>query len=187
MLPDQTACPGRAKCGERKGEMPLIRGKVVLILGFVFLTTFLTAVRGLPVRGKQRGSSPKERSSRLAEVGRSIFGEIRRAGRVLGELFSAPAPPLVPGQAGGGSGPRAVSGLSGASCASRREQHPSHTCPAARPPRPRERRQRGGAGPPHSYRLFPRSLSDRALSWPAGSSGSLRSPHWTEAEGKGML
>lgn len=49
--------------------MPLIRGKVVLILGFVFLTTFLAAVRGLPVRGKQRSNSPKERSSKLAEVG----------------------------------------------------------------------------------------------------------------------
>lgn len=47
--------------------MPLIRGKVVLILGFVFLTTFLAAVRGLPVK-KQRSNSPKERSSKLAEV-----------------------------------------------------------------------------------------------------------------------
>ncbi|XP_023804018.1 isthmin-2 [Cyanistes caeruleus] len=51
--------------------MPLIRGKIVLILGFVFLTTFLAAVRGLPVRGKQRSNTPKERSSKLAEVSAS--------------------------------------------------------------------------------------------------------------------
>ncbi|XP_068048839.1 isthmin-2 isoform X3 [Anomalospiza imberbis] len=51
--------------------MPLIRGKVVLILGFVFLTTFLAAVRGLPVRGKQRSNTPKERNSKLAEVSAS--------------------------------------------------------------------------------------------------------------------
>lgn len=47
--------------------MPLVRGKVVLLLGFVFLTTLLAAVRGLPVR-RQRGSSPRERSPKLAEV-----------------------------------------------------------------------------------------------------------------------
>ena len=47
--------------------MPLVRGKVVLVLGCVLLTACLAAVRGLPVR-TQRGSSPKERSPRLAEV-----------------------------------------------------------------------------------------------------------------------
>ncbi|XP_051477945.1 isthmin-2 isoform X3 [Apus apus] len=57
--------------------MPLIRGKVVLILGFVFLTTFLASVRGLPVR-KQRSNSPKERSSKLAEV--SASSDPRSAG-----------------------------------------------------------------------------------------------------------
>lgn len=66
--------------------MPLIRGKVVLILGFVFLTTFLAAVRGLPVRGKQRSNSPKERSSKLAEVGRSL-GKYGEPGECSGELF----------------------------------------------------------------------------------------------------
>lgn len=49
------------------GGMPLVRGKVVLLLGFVFLTTLLAALRGLPVR-RQRGSSPRERSPKLAEV-----------------------------------------------------------------------------------------------------------------------
>lgn len=66
--------------------MPLIRGKVVLILGFVFLTTFLAAVRGLPVRGKPRSNTPKERSSKLAEVGRSL-GKYGEVGECWGELF----------------------------------------------------------------------------------------------------
>ncbi|XP_044292736.1 isthmin-2 isoform X1 [Varanus komodoensis] len=47
--------------------MPKIRGKVVLILSFVFLTTFLATVKGLPLR-KQRNHSPKERSYKLVEI-----------------------------------------------------------------------------------------------------------------------
>ncbi|XP_026507346.1 isthmin-2 [Terrapene carolina triunguis] len=47
-----------------------IRGKVVLILGFVFLTTLLAVVRGLPLR-KQRTSSPRERGHKLMEVSTS--------------------------------------------------------------------------------------------------------------------
>ncbi|XP_006116051.2 isthmin-2 isoform X1 [Pelodiscus sinensis] len=47
-----------------------IRGKVVLILGFVFLTTLLAVVRGLPVR-KQRTNSSKERNHKLVEVSTS--------------------------------------------------------------------------------------------------------------------
>lgn len=47
--------------------MPVIRGRVLLILGFVCLTTFLASVRGLPVR-KQRSNSPRERSSKGVEV-----------------------------------------------------------------------------------------------------------------------
>ncbi|XP_030414887.1 isthmin-2 [Gopherus evgoodei] len=47
-----------------------IRGKVVLILGFVFLTTLLAEVRGLPLR-KQRTSSPREQGHKLMEVSTS--------------------------------------------------------------------------------------------------------------------
>ncbi|XP_062432795.1 isthmin-2 [Rhea pennata] len=57
--------------------MSWIRGKVVLILGFVFLTICLTAVRGLPVR-KQRKSSLMEHSSRLAEVSASSDPRLAR-------------------------------------------------------------------------------------------------------------
>lgn len=76
--------------------MPLIRGKVVLILGFVFLTTFLAAVRGLPVR-KQRGNSPKERSSKLAEV-RQPLGKDGNPRGCWGEPSSASAPSPCPGR-----------------------------------------------------------------------------------------
>lgn len=76
--------------------MPLMRGKVVLILGFVFLTTFLAAVRGLPVR-KQRSNSPKERSSKLAEV-RQFLGKDGEPGGCWGEPSSASAPSPVPGE-----------------------------------------------------------------------------------------
>lgn len=61
--------------------MPLLRGKVVLVLGFVFLTTFLAAVRGLPVR-RQRSGSPRERSSKLAEV-RQPLGKDGELGGLL--------------------------------------------------------------------------------------------------------
>lgn len=83
--------------------MPLIRGKVVLILGFVFLTTFLAAVRGLPVR-KQRSNNPKERSSKLAEV-RQPWGKDEEPGGCWGKPSSASASSPVPRKAEEGSRP----------------------------------------------------------------------------------
>ncbi|XP_067388639.1 isthmin-2 [Emydura macquarii macquarii] len=57
--------------------MPGIRGKVVLILGFLFLTTLLAVVRGLPVR-KQGTSSPRERNHKLVEISTSLDTRVRQ-------------------------------------------------------------------------------------------------------------
>lgn len=116
--------------------MPVIRGKVVLILGFVFLTTFLAAVRGLPVR-KQRSNSPKERSSKLAEV-RQPLG---KDGEQQGAGASPPHPLLCPGRlrkAAGHPGlPRRPLCISKGSSI-------QHVSPRPGSPEPREEKQQPG-------------------------------------------
>lgn len=115
--------------------MPVMRGRVALILGFVVLTTFLAAVRGLPVR-KQRSNSPKERSSKLEEV-KQPLGKDGEPGGCWDEPFSASAPSPVPGKAEEGRDHLgAQRGSLGGGC-----EHPegaaSDTCPrgqAARSP-----------------------------------------------------
>lgn len=165
--------------------MPLMRGKVVLVLGFVFLTTFLAAVRGLPVR-RQRSGSPRERSSKLAEV-RQPLGKDGELGGCWSEPSSASAPSPVPGKAEGG-GHR---GSLGGGCAPppRREQHPTRV-PAGRPPAAPGGKAAAGrsrasclpaSGPPLPW---PRG---RALSRPWGFSGSLGPLRRTEAAGKGLV
>lgn len=167
--------------------MPLIRGKVLLILGFVFLTTLLAAVRGLPVR-KQRSHSPKERSSKLAEV-RQPLGKDGEPPGCWGEPSSASAP--VPGKAEEGRRPpgRSLGSLGVLPCISEGSSI-RHVSPRPGCPQPRLEKQQRGEGRVSclsSSALFLHSLRGRALSQPPGFSGSLGSLHCPEAAGKGLV
>lgn len=126
--------------------MPLMRGKVVLVLGFVFLTTFLAAVRGLPVR-RQRSGSPRERSSKLAEV-RQPLGKDGELAGCWSQPSSASAPSPVPGKAeGGGRPPGRPSGLPRRRWCTPEGSSTQHVSPRAGRPQPREeKRRRGEAG-----------------------------------------